>query len=109
VPGLGDVPVFGNLFKSESRARKKTNLMVFLRPVVVRDSASTNALSMDRYDLMRTNQLQTQPVNSSLVPVNESPVLPPLAMPRPAAAAPPRSVQPSSLFQAEPTPMTSDR
>ena len=76
VPGLGDVPVFGNLFKSESRSRKKTNLMVFLRPVVVRDSTATQALSMDRYDFMRTNQQQAQPVNSALVPINDSPVLP---------------------------------
>ena len=79
VPGLGDVPVLGNLFKSESRSRKKTNLMVFLRPVVVRDSATTNSLSMDRYESMRTSQQQAQPVNSSLVPVNEAPVLPALA------------------------------
>ncbi len=76
VPGLGDVPFFGNLFKSESRSRKKTNLMVFLRPVVVRDAAATNALSMDRYDLMRTQQQQTQPPSSTMIPVNESPVLP---------------------------------
>jgi general secretion pathway protein D len=38
VPGLGDIPVLGNLFKSETRNRRKTNLMVFLRPVVLRDS-----------------------------------------------------------------------
>ncbi len=37
VPGLGDVPVLGNLFKSEVRSRRKTNLMVFLRPTIVRD------------------------------------------------------------------------
>ena len=79
VPVLGDVPVVGNLFKSESRARKKTNLMVFLRPVVVRDASSTQALSMDRYDFMRTNQQLAQPLNSALVPVNESPALPALA------------------------------
>jgi len=85
VPGLGDLPFFGNLFKSESRSRKKTNLMVFLRPVVVRDGMATNALSMDRYDLMRTHQQQSQPVNSALVPVNESAVLPTLA---PTAANP---------------------
>ena len=76
VPGLGDVPVLGNLFKSESRSRKKTNLMVFLRPVVVRDAAATSALSLDRYDLMRASQQQAQPVPSTLVPVNEAPVLP---------------------------------
>ncbi|MDQ3058021.1 MAG: type II secretion system secretin GspD [Pseudomonadota bacterium] len=96
VPGLGDVPLLGNLFKSESRSRKKTNLMVFLRPVVVRDGAATNALSMDRYDMMRTHQQQTQPVNSGLIPVNESPVLPtmvpggPLGQP----AVMPQPVQP---------------
>ena len=76
VPGLGNIPILGNLFKSESRSRKKTNLMVFLRPVVVRDAAATNSLSMDRYDLMRTHQQKAQPVNSTVVPVNESPVLP---------------------------------
>ncbi|WP_029527630.1 type II secretion system secretin GspD [Polaromonas glacialis] len=106
VPGLGDVPVFGNLFKSESRSRKKTNLMVFLRPVVVRDGASTNALSMDRYDLMRTSQQQSQPVNSSLVPVNESPVLPAIA---PMPAAVPARPAGQSLFQTAPPPMTTDR
>ncbi len=76
VPGLGDVPFFGNLFKSESRNRKKTNLMVFLRPVIVRDAAATDALSIDRYDLMRTNQQQAQPIPNKLVPVEGSPVLP---------------------------------
>ena len=79
VPGLGDVPVVGNLFKSETRSRKKTNLMVFLRPVVVRDATATQALSMDRYDFMRTNQQLAQPLDSALVPVNESPTLPALA------------------------------
>jgi general secretion pathway protein D len=87
VPGLGDVPLFGNLFKSEARSRKKTNLMVFLRPVVVRDVRSTDKLSMDRYDLMRSGMQDAQPVPSSLVPINEAPVLaaPPA---RPAAATP---------------------
>ncbi len=78
VPGLGDVPFFGNLFKSESRNRKKTNLMVFLRPVIVRDAAATDALSIDRYDLMRTNQQQAQPLPNVMVPVEGSPVLPEL-------------------------------
>jgi len=53
VPGLADIPIFGNLFKSEARSRKKTNLMVFLRPVVVRDAAGAEALSAGRYDQMR--------------------------------------------------------
>jgi general secretion pathway protein D len=76
VPGLGDVPLFGNLFKSETRSRKKTNLMVFLRPVVVRDSRDSERLSLDRYDLMMSGLKDNQPKPSSLVPVNESPALP---------------------------------
>lgn len=76
VPGVGDIPFFGNLFKSEARSRRKTNLMVFLRPVVVRDNQSAEQLTMDRYDLMRVGQQQAQPQESSLVRVNEAPVLP---------------------------------
>ncbi|MDD5030363.1 MAG: type II secretion system secretin GspD [Rhodoferax sp.] len=77
VPGLGDVPLFGNLFKSEARSRKKTNLMVFLRPVVVQDARATDALSISRYDLMRSGLEAAQPAPSSLVPINASAVLPP--------------------------------
>ena len=87
VPGLGDVPLFGNLFKSEARSRKKTNLMVFLRPVVMRDAAATDDFSLGRYELMRNQQQQTQPVQSNGLPVNEAAVLPPA--PKPAAAPAP--------------------
>lgn len=76
VPGLGNVPVFGNLFKSQSRSRKKTNLMVFLRPVVVRNEQQTGALAQDRYDLMRGLQQQAQPEPSRLLGINESAILP---------------------------------
>jgi general secretion pathway protein D len=76
VPGLGDLPLFGNLFKAETRSRKKTNLMVFLRPVVMRDAAATDALSMDRYDLMRNTQQQVQPASNSSMQVLGAPVLP---------------------------------
>jgi general secretion pathway protein D len=88
VPGLGDVPLFGNLFKSESRSRNKTNLMVFLRPVVVRDAATSDQLSMGRYDQMRGGQAGVQPTPSSLVPINESVQFPALA-PHTAPAAKP--------------------
>jgi general secretion pathway protein D len=76
VPGLGNIPVIGNLFKSQSRGRKKTNLMVFLRPVVVRDARQTEALAQDRYDMMRTLQQQSQPEPSRILGINEAPVLP---------------------------------
>ncbi len=76
VPGLGDVPLFGNLFRAESRGRKKTNLMVFLRPVVVRDGASTENLSLGRYEQMRSVQMEAQPTASPGLPVTGAPVLP---------------------------------
>jgi general secretion pathway protein D len=81
VPVLGDIPLFGNLFKTESRSRKKTNLMVFLRPVVVRDGAAAEQLSLDRYDLMRSGQQAAQPSYNFAVPVNESAVLPTQVLP----------------------------
>jgi len=76
VPGLGDIPVFGNLFKAESRSRKKTNLMVFLRPVVVRDGASTENLSIDRYEQMRSIQIDSQPLAAPGLPALGAPVMP---------------------------------
>jgi general secretion pathway protein D len=77
VPLLGDIPLFGNLFKTESRGRKKTNLMVFLRPVVVRDAAATEQLSLDRYDIMRASQTAAQPPFNIILPINDSAMLPP--------------------------------
>ncbi|MBI5276439.1 MAG: type II secretion system secretin GspD [Burkholderiales bacterium] len=82
IPGLGDVPGLGNLFKTERKSRAKTNLMVFLRPVVVRDAAETDALSLDRYELMRTKQETAAPRRPDAPPVNEGPVLPPVTRPR---------------------------
>ncbi|MEN9831128.1 MAG: Type secretion system protein precursor [Pseudomonadota bacterium] len=76
VPGLGDVPLFGNLFRADSRSRKKTNLMVFLRPVVVRDGASTENLSLSRYEQMRSVQMEATPNSSPGLPAIGSPVLP---------------------------------
>ena len=76
VPGMGDIPLFGNLFKAETRTRKKTNLMVFLRPVVVRDGAATEALSMGRYEQMRLTQQASQPVGNGALPVQGAAVMP---------------------------------
>jgi general secretion pathway protein D len=76
VPGLGDVPLFGNLFRADFRSRKKTNLMVFLRPVVVRDGASTENLSLSRYEQMRSVQMEVQPTATPGMPPIGSPVLP---------------------------------
>jgi len=76
IPGLGDLPIFGGLFKSSSRTRKKSNLMVFLRPVVVRDAASSDRLSLDRYEQMLNGMRDAQPAPSYTLPINDGPVLP---------------------------------
>jgi general secretion pathway protein D len=55
---LGDIPIIGNLFKYKSQKRVKKNLMVFLRPVVIRDAEQSNSVSLDRYDYLRTQYLQ---------------------------------------------------
>ena len=76
VPGLASIPVFGNLFKAQNRKRIKTNLLVFLRPVVMRTQEDANALTLDRYDMIRARQQEGQPKPSSVLGINEAPVLP---------------------------------
>ena len=91
VPGFGDLPLLGNLFRAETRTRKKTNLMVFLRPVVVRDGAAAEALSMGRYEQMRTDQIRSQPAENATLPVPGAtplPALPPRSAPLAPAARP---------------------
>ena len=82
VPLFGDIPVIGWLFKSESRARTKKNLMVFLRPVVMRDAAASDALSNNRYQQMLGMQQNAQPGFNPFLGSGNSPVLPPAPAPK---------------------------
>jgi general secretion pathway protein D len=77
VPVLGDIPLIGGLFRYESRKQSKTNLMVFLRPFIVRDEDAARNLAIDRYDTMRTLQQNQQLPPSSVLPEMPSPVAPP--------------------------------
>ena len=88
VPLFGDIPVLGWLFKSETRSRSKKNLMVFLRPVVIRDAASSDALSNNRYQQMMGLQQTTQPGFNPILGSGNAPVLPPAPVPAPAAPVP---------------------
>ncbi len=81
VPVLSDIPVLGGLFRYDSRQRGKTNLMVFLRPYVVRDVQGGNSLTLDRYDYMRRLQSQVQPGEHSFLPTMGAPLLPPANTP----------------------------
>jgi general secretion pathway protein D len=61
VPGLGDIPVVGGLFRSTSRQRGRTNLMVFIRPTIIRTPADARTLAADRWGYMRQQQLNNAP------------------------------------------------
>ncbi|MDP3843606.1 MAG: type II secretion system secretin GspD [Oxalobacteraceae bacterium] len=78
VPGLGDIPIIGNLFKYQKRSRKKTNLMVFLRPTVIRSSEQSASVVADRYDYIRGTEIAAQPGKTIFLPDTGAPVLPPL-------------------------------
>ncbi|MGZ8320300.1 MAG: type II secretion system secretin GspD, partial [Telluria sp.] len=79
VRGLGDIPIIGNLFKYRTRQRSKTNLMVFLRPVIVRSKEDSNSIAADRYDYMRSAGVRAQPETGAVVlPDLGTPVLPEL-------------------------------
>lgn len=57
VPVLGDLPFAGNLFKSQARQRDRRNLMVFLRPTVLRDKATADAVTKKKFDYIRAREL----------------------------------------------------
>jgi general secretion pathway protein D len=77
VPLLGDIPWIGSLFKYESRNRKRTNLMVFLRPVVLKDDKAASSLTADRYEYIRNLQGDTRSPRNLLLPEQPAAVLPP--------------------------------
>jgi general secretion pathway protein D len=57
VPILGDIPWVGNLFKYKTKTHTKSNLLIFLRPTVIRNEDQSNSISVDRYDYMRAKVL----------------------------------------------------
>ncbi len=78
IPLLGDIPWIGSLFKYESRNRKRTNLMVFLRPVVLKDEKAAASLTADRYDYIRNLQGDMKLPQNILLPETEAKQLLPL-------------------------------
>ncbi len=78
VPGLGSIPWLGNLFKYRVRTHNKTNLMVFLRPTVIRNTEQSTDLAADRYDFIRAAEIKNQPEETWLMPSMDAPLLPEL-------------------------------
>lgn len=76
VPWLSDIPGLGALFRSEKRSVSKTNLMVFLRPYIIRDSGAGRSITLNRYEFMRRAQGGMQPEHSWAMPDVQAPQLP---------------------------------
>ncbi|MEM7767119.1 MAG: type II secretion system secretin GspD [Pseudomonadota bacterium] len=65
VPLLGDVPLLGRLFRSERTSRNRTNLMVFLRPTIIRDTETVRDVTAIKYDYVRDAQIDANPAGTS--------------------------------------------
>jgi general secretion pathway protein D len=76
VPLLGDIPILGNLFKSTTTTVSKRNLMVFIRPTIIRDGVTMNEISHKKYQYIRAQQLKRQSQGIPLMPNTEGPSLP---------------------------------
>jgi general secretion pathway protein D len=89
VPGLGRIPLLGNLFRVRNTQKTKTNLMVFIRPKILRDEQQTAVETNSKYNYMRGLQQQQERVN--LMPGESPPSLPPVIGPTapPTAPGPP--------------------
>lgn len=84
VPVLGDIPYLGQFFRYDSRKRGKTNLIVFLRPVILRDAASIQGISSDRYNYIIGQQRDFDSPDRLMRREPGAPLLPPPGSPPPA-------------------------
>ena len=76
VPALGDIPLIGNLFRYRSNDHTKQDLMVFLHPKILRDAASEAQVSGEKYNFLRTEQLQMRENAETITPRGQQPMLP---------------------------------
>jgi general secretion pathway protein D len=76
VPLLGDIPILGQLFRSTSTTKRKRNLMVFIRPTIMREGGVMNEVSQRKYNYMRAQQLTEQDNGIKLMPDTDKPQMP---------------------------------
>ena len=76
VPLLGDIPVLGRLFRYDSSAKVKRNLMVFLHPRILRNASQNAAVTSEKYNLLRAQQLQFRERGLTLLPDDATPIMP---------------------------------
>jgi general secretion pathway protein D len=91
VPGLGAIPLIGNLFKSRSGSRQKKNLLVFIRPKIMRDANDTESVGEAAYQDVRRSQQNLNHGKIMLLPGQKQPAVPPIpsgiALPPPPPAS----------------------
>jgi len=110
VPILGDLPLLGNLFRFKRTNKVKTNLMIFLHPVILRDEAMTAAVTHRKYSAMRAKQLEAREKGAGLLRGEETAVLPTLeeflsrTKEKANPAQPPRSKEAVPAPPSEPAP-----
>jgi general secretion pathway protein D len=76
IPLLGDIPYLGALFRSKTSDVKKTNLMVFIHPVILRDADTMNSYTNAKYNDIRVLQMQQNNDGVNMMPGKQQPVLP---------------------------------
>ncbi|HHQ41335.1 MAG TPA: type II secretion system protein GspD [Chromatiales bacterium] len=101
VPLLGDLPVLGGLFRYRQGRKVKRNLLVFLRPVILRDPARLDAISAGKYDYLRAEQLRMGGERRALFPRDEAPALAPREGRAPAPPAPRPASPPAAPARAQ--------
>jgi general secretion pathway protein D len=78
VPILGSIPIIGELFKTRNGAKDKRNLMVFIRPTILRDGLQAATETNAKYNVLRNQQLQRKKGRVTLLPGQRQPLLPPI-------------------------------
>ena len=86
IPLLGDVPGLGRLFRSNSSSVQKTNLLVFIRPTILRDDLALRGATAEKYQQIRDQQLRHQSQRNILLDSLDMPVLPEWESQQPSAA-----------------------
>ncbi|MDR3386613.1 MAG: type II secretion system secretin GspD [Rudaea sp.] len=76
VPALGDIPLIGNLFRYRSNDHQKQDLMVFLHPRILHDAVTEASVSQEKYNYIRSEQLQMREDRQTITPRSEQPMLP---------------------------------
>jgi general secretion pathway protein D len=114
VPVLGAIPLLGNLFKSRSGSRQKKNLLVFIRPKILRDADATETTSEGKYEEVRDEQKKLGKGHINLLPGEKQPVIPvippksALPPPSPPAITNPAGATPNPLAPQTSAPPTND-